>query len=171
MESVLESHGPCESLERSIVQIGLGTAELRVERETQLDTVVGGRFHAVESLKFQYDSTNRMLRVIILSTDIHPRRRPAPPPTAQSAAAVSAEEEPDDADRLTEADETVPVNCLAEMLAVSFTFGHFGKIVVLSTDAITQTVTFKVKKDTTNARHTLPAGAVYAAYDRAVYGY
>jgi hypothetical protein len=127
-------------------------------------------FHAVESLTFQYDSTNRMLKVIVTSTDIHPRRRPAPLPTTQSAAVSSAEEEPDDAERLTEADETVPANRLAEMLAVSFTLGHFGKIVVLSTDAIAQTATFKVKKDATNARHTLPAGAVYTAYDRAVNG-
>ena len=35
MESVLESHGPCQSLELSIVQIGLETTELRVRNERQ----------------------------------------------------------------------------------------------------------------------------------------
>ena len=35
MESVLESHGPHESLELSIVRIGLETAELRVDNEMQ----------------------------------------------------------------------------------------------------------------------------------------
>ena len=37
IDGVLESHGPCELLELSIVHIGLETAELRVERETQID--------------------------------------------------------------------------------------------------------------------------------------
>ena len=41
MESVLESHEPRESLELSIVQIGLETTELRVDNEMQIDTVVG----------------------------------------------------------------------------------------------------------------------------------
>ena len=50
MESVLESHGPCESLELSIVQIGLETAELRV------DTVVGGR-------RFGPSSTGQRFRI------------------------------------------------------------------------------------------------------------
>ena len=42
-ESVLESHGPVKSLELSKVQIGLETTELRVDNETQIATVVGGR--------------------------------------------------------------------------------------------------------------------------------
>ena len=38
MESVLESHEPCdESFELSIVQIGLETTELRGENETRID--------------------------------------------------------------------------------------------------------------------------------------
>ena len=36
IESVLEIHGPCESLELSIVQIGLELAEIRAENETQI---------------------------------------------------------------------------------------------------------------------------------------
>ena len=43
MESVLENHGPRESLERSMVRIGLETTELRVEDDMQIDTVGGGR--------------------------------------------------------------------------------------------------------------------------------
>ena len=43
MGSVLEGHEPRESLELSIVRIGLETTELRVENETRIDTVVGGR--------------------------------------------------------------------------------------------------------------------------------
>ena len=43
MESVLESHGPCESLELSIVRLGLETSELRVDNDMQIDTVVGDR--------------------------------------------------------------------------------------------------------------------------------
>ena len=43
MENVLESHGPRESLEPSIVRIGLETTELRVDNEMQIHTVVGGR--------------------------------------------------------------------------------------------------------------------------------
>ena len=43
IDGVLKSHGPCKSFELSKVQIGLETAELRVENETRIDTVVGGR--------------------------------------------------------------------------------------------------------------------------------
>ena len=39
MESVSESHGPCESFELALVQIGLETTELRVDNETQIDTL------------------------------------------------------------------------------------------------------------------------------------
>ena len=86
-----------------------------------------------------------MLKVIVTSTDIHPHHRPAPLSMAQSAAASPAEEEPDDADRLIEVGETVSANRPAEMLAISFTPGHFGKIVVLFTGAVAQTATLKVK--------------------------
>ena len=43
MESVLESHGPHELLELSSVPIGLGTTELRVDNEMQIDAVTAGR--------------------------------------------------------------------------------------------------------------------------------
>ena len=44
MESVLKVHGPCESLELSIVRIGLETYRSYEEKnEMQIDTVVGGR--------------------------------------------------------------------------------------------------------------------------------
>ena len=33
VDSVVESHGPCESFERPIVRIGLETTELRVDSE------------------------------------------------------------------------------------------------------------------------------------------
>ena len=41
MDGVLESHGPCESLEFSIVRIGLETTELRGENETQIAILSG----------------------------------------------------------------------------------------------------------------------------------
>ena len=43
IESVLESHGPCESFELSIVRIGLETTELWGDNEMQIASVVGGR--------------------------------------------------------------------------------------------------------------------------------
>ena len=43
MGRALESHGPHESLELSIVRIRLETAKIRVDNEMQIDTVVGGR--------------------------------------------------------------------------------------------------------------------------------
>ena len=58
MESVLESHGPRESLELLIVQIGLETTELRVEKCKSI-LWLGAGTSKVDSLALNaYDSPN-----------------------------------------------------------------------------------------------------------------